>query len=86
MARRRKWRTSLQQQNPTASADVSVNKKIDGASTIQPIALPVKDLRRVSLIVCFLFALLGGVVALIHSGSNATMASEYIGRVLHIRS
>jgi hypothetical protein len=85
MARRRKWRSSLQQQS-SHSAPTAVAHKPVNISAIQPTALPTADLRRVGLIVFCLFGLLGGVVAYVRSGSNASIISKYLGHLLNIQS
>ena len=85
MARRRKWRTTVQQQNPAVPSTLPAPKS-HAASNATPTALPIADLRRVSLIVLCLLALLAGIVAYVHAGSNAGSISGYLGRMLHIQS
>ena len=86
MARRRRWRTAVQQNNtaqPTTNTGVSSVASHTGYSA-EPTDLPVADLRRVSLIVICLLAVLAGIVAYVHSGSHAALISSYLSKTLHI--
>jgi hypothetical protein len=86
MARRRKWRTTIQHQESSAPSQSAVIRTGTSATAIHLTELPVSDLRRVSIILLFLLAILGGIVYLMHSGSNTQVVSKYLGRMLHVES
>ena len=88
MSRRRRWRASIQaQQNQTTnphSTSVSAASPITSSAEVVP--LPIRELKRVGIIVVVLFALLGSTVYVVHRGSNSSLLSQHIARLLHISS